>query len=586
MGALLLVVVFIAAFEWTWFRPLIQHHIHERSGRHIDFDELHIGLNRALQPTVRLRNFAVENAPWAAQRPLVRAAEFGFTLSWRSLRGGPVELTRLELVDAELDLERRADGLRNWRLTTPDDRGPGKVRVLSIDARDTRARFVNQSLGLEFDLHATMLAAPMPSANAGLPLTKQVSMRGTREGTAFEAQFSLSDVLTFFDTGQPFALRGELRSGASRARLEGTSTDLMQLPRLDLDLQLAGPRLAELTRVLGMRLPLPPLPTTATARVLKEGERWRVSQVQARIGRSDLAGEAEFDRRRPGEGRSMLRASLTSQRVDVGDLRGGRPAAPVPNQGDEAARAGNLDADLDLKIARVEGFPLGPATGMSGHAALREGRWSLDPVAFALAGGRAAGKATVDTTGAAPAYTLDLRLQGLQIDRLARTPPQPKELTGALDLRIAMRARGDSRESLAGAATGTLQAELVGASIPEALEAKLALDGGRLLRGLFGGEGERTRITCSALDLRFEAGRGSVRRLAFDTPQVAFAGTGAVDLGRGTLDLVLTPRRKQSALLALDRALQVSGPFGAPKLALRAPESAPAGEPCVPGSAQ
>ena len=256
LGAVLLLAAFIVAFDWTWLRPLIQHHIHDRSGRRVDFDELHIGLNAALQPTVRMRNLVVQNAPWAAPRPLVRAAEFGFTLSWESLRGELVVITRLNLVDAELDLERQADGLRNWRLTRPDDRGPGRVRVMSIDARNTRARVVDQGIGLELELAATPLAAPVAlPGHAELPLTKQVALRGTRDGTAFAADASVSDVLTFFDTGAPFALRGELRTGASRANVEGTLTDLLQLGRLDLDLRLAGPRVADIGRVLGARLP-------------------------------------------------------------------------------------------------------------------------------------------------------------------------------------------------------------------------------------------------------------------------------------------------------------------------------------------
>ena len=71
--------------DWTWFRPLIQQYIHARSGRRVDFDELHIGLDRALRPTVRLRKLVVQNAPWAASaQPLVRAGEFGFTSRGRA----------------------------------------------------------------------------------------------------------------------------------------------------------------------------------------------------------------------------------------------------------------------------------------------------------------------------------------------------------------------------------------------------------------------------------------------------------------------------------------------------------------------
>lgn len=582
----LLLAAFITAFDWLWLRPLIQHHIRERSGRRVDFDELHIGLNRALQPTVRMRNLVVQNAPWASStQPLVRAAEFGFTLSWETLRGDMVVLTRLDLVDAELDLERQADGLRNWRLTRPEDRGPGRVRVTTLDARDTRARVVDQGIGLELELQATPLALPaVLPGHIDLPLTKQVAMRGTRDGTAFDAQVSVSDVLTFSDTGEPFALRGEVRAGPSRANVEGMLTDLLQLARLDLDLRFSGPRLADIGRVFGVRVPVPALPAEVAAHVTKEGERWSVSKLQAKIGLSDLAGEAQLERKKPGEGRWMLNAVLTSERLNIADFRATSSPASAPLHAPKIA--GDFDADFDLKIAAIDGLPIAALTQASAHAALRDGRWALDPATFTVAGGRASGTLVAETASAPTAYQLDMRLHGLQLDQLASASPQLQRLAGALDARIAMRTRGDSFASLASAAAGRLQAELVRATIPDSLDAKLGLDGGRLLRAKLGADGARTRITCSALDLRFDAGRGTTRRLAFETPHVALSGAGWIDLGRGTLDLVLTPRRRQTALFALDRAMQVNGALRAPKVALIAPDGALAGEPCVAGSMQ
>ena len=331
---------------------------------------------------------------------------------------------------------------------------------------------------------------------------------------------------------------------------------------------------------------MPALPVEATAHVAKESERWSVSKLQAKIGRSDFAGEAQLERNKPettAGGRSVLHATLTSEHANIADFRGASSSTTAP--GKVPATAGTLDAEIDLKIASIDGLPIG-VTRVSAHAALREGRWAVDPAAFTIAGGRASGKLVAETGSGTAAYQVDLRLQGLQIDQLARAAPPLQALAGALDARIAMRSRGDSFASLASAAAGSLQAELVRATIPDALDAKLGLDGGRLLRAKLAADDARTPITCSALDLRFEAGRGTARRLAFETPHVALAGAGWIDLGRGSLDLLLTPHRKQTALLALDRAVQVSGALKAPKVALAAPDGARAGEPCVGGSVQ
>ena len=210
-----LLAIFVALFDATWLRPLIQHHIQERSGRRIDFDELRIGLDAALQPTVRLRNFTVQNAPWAARaQPLVRAGEFGFTLAWRSFVGERIVVTRLDLIDAEIDLEHRADGLRNWRVTRPDDRGPGRVRVQAIEARNARAHVIDEAHHLDLDLQVALAAPAVLPGHADMPLVRHIALQGTRDGAPFEGELAVSLLPTFFDTGRAFALRGELRAGA------------------------------------------------------------------------------------------------------------------------------------------------------------------------------------------------------------------------------------------------------------------------------------------------------------------------------------------------------------------------------------
>ena len=212
-----------ALHEATWLRPLLQHHVQARSQRHVHFDELRFGLSRDLQPTVRFRGLRIDNAPWADRRPMVVAGEVRFTFAWQSLTGEHIIVKRLELVDAQVDLEHRADGLRNWRLTRPDDRGPGKIRVLTLDARRSSLRFVQGERDLEIDSSIAALDAPATIAgHEGLPLTKRLAIRGTRGGQRFDATLQVSDVLSFLDSAMPFAVRGDASSLRARLHVEGT----------------------------------------------------------------------------------------------------------------------------------------------------------------------------------------------------------------------------------------------------------------------------------------------------------------------------------------------------------------------------
>lgn len=592
LGIGLLVVGFVLAFDGTWFRPLIQRHVQERSGRQIDFDALHIGLNASLQPTVRVRNLLIQNARWAASnRPLVRADEVGFTFSWQGLFRSPTLVTRLDLVDAEIDLERQADGLRNWRITRPDDRGPGRVRVQSIEARNTRVHVIDRAQRLELDLQVAVLDTPVTlAAQPALPLVRSITLQGLRDGTSFQAQVDVSLLPTFFDTGRAFAMRGVLQAGSAQASFEGALTDLMQLARADVAVELAGARMVELGAVAGLgssAAGLPALPTKASAQLVKDGPRWAISRLRAQVGRSDLAGSAEFVGQSPGAARSTLRASLTSDRIDLAGLRAARApggAASAPDTG--AKRA--LDADVEWKIGTLEGALPVALTKFAAHATLRDDRAALEALQFTVAGGRASGALEVDTARAPAGFALDLRLQGVQLAQLSRSGGRENRggVSGGLNARLALRTHGDSATDLAAATTGSVTAELVRATIPDALDAKLALDGGHLLRSMFGVGSERSAVTCSALELNFDRGRGAVRRLAFATDRVDVVGAGWVDLGSASLDLVLTPHRKQSALFSLDRSMRLRGPMKAPKLALVDRDEAKAsGAVCTPAAA-
>ena len=59
MVLLLELTVLIGVFDWTWFRPLIQYRIHERSDRRIDLGKLQLGLDSSFAPTVRFHNLLV-----------------------------------------------------------------------------------------------------------------------------------------------------------------------------------------------------------------------------------------------------------------------------------------------------------------------------------------------------------------------------------------------------------------------------------------------------------------------------------------------------------------------------------------------
>jgi len=547
LTALALVAALVLAWDWTWFRPLIQNHVRERSGRELSFDKLRIGLDGALSPRIAFIGLRVQNAPWAAKKaPLITAGEIAFTLQWASLFEDKLVVTRLRLVDADVDMERQADGLRNWRLTRPDDKGPGRIKVLTLEAVRSKIHVVHAGIALEFDGAATPLAtAQTLPKHPELPLQTSITFSGTLAGTPFDGTASTGPVLSFVDSAVPFGLRGSVRAEGAELAAEGLVSDMIAPGRLDVD-------------------------------------------VRAKRGHSDAAGHLDAHRDPGANARLALRATLTSERIDVRDLaRAGPPAHAAPAAADDTAlpshRLRAFDADVEWRVSQLVVPAFVPLRDARVQASLAQGVLTVRRADLKLAGGsvsgsgrwdasgnasgNASGDASGDASGNQPALALDASASGVHLDAFAARWPQAGQLGGELDAQLAWQARGDSLTALARTGSGTLAASLAHGSIPAALDAKLALDGAGVVAALFR-RGDRVAVHCGSVQLEFKNGKGTTRQFSVDTDRVALAGHGRVDLGDDKFEMVLTPHLHRSALFALQKSVQVAGRFDSPKVTL------------------
>ena len=557
----------LALHEATWLRPLLQYHVLARSQRHVHFDALRFGLSRDLEPTMRLRGLRIDNAPWADRRPMVMAGEVRFTFAWRSLGGEHIIVKRLELFDAQVDLEHRADGLRNWRLTRPDDRGPGKIRVLTLDARRSSLRFVQGGRDLEIDTAIAALDKPVPLVgHEGLPLTKQLTIRGTRGGQRFDAALQVSDVLTFLDSAQPFALRGDVRSLRACLHVEGSVVDLVELGGVDAQLALSGASLAELNALLQVALPASRA-FSIESRVRKTGPRTEFSKLVATLGHSDATGELTHVR--AGDtARRTVDARLASKSIDFADL------PLLSSSGDDAhvdvEGLKRVDARLAMTIDHLKTpWPLLHASHAHLTAALAGGVLAIDSLRLESAGGTVAARARFDANPVPPRATLKADLDGIRLDQLLPPQAENDRIAGTIGAHAELESSGATRRTLLQRLAGTLTAATSHASISSRLDARLALNGGRVLRTMFEGA-EQIPVRCGALELRIRDGIGRVDRLVIETDGMMLVGTGRIDLPARSLALTLVPQRKQAALLALDRSIGVTGPLNAPRVTLDA----------------
>ncbi|MEP6504182.1 MAG: AsmA family protein [Betaproteobacteria bacterium] len=589
LAMLLLLVALVWAFDWNWCRPLLKHYVESHSGRSFECADLQVRFD-GLDPTVTLRGVKIQNAPWAASKePFLQAGRVSATISWRTLWSDLAVVRLIVLEDAQVDMERQADGLRNWRLGHPDDRGPPHVWVLALDARNSRLHTIHAGIGLEMDAQSTPLpAVQVLPGHADLPLTKRLQFKGTFKGHPFDGDAAVSDVLTFGATPRDFALRAVAHLGALRLEAAGLSKDVRGLGDFDCDVQARADGA-------GALWPLPEAftrmrPLAAQGHVARNGTAWTAKDVHVRAGRqtslvADLAFTGGTKSDTP---RRRVQATLRDAVIDVDDLSllrgktppGEKPDAPGERPDEDQAlsakpldlgRLREFDADVDLKNARFTGSERGMAQTLRGRAVLQDGVLELRGLDAGLAGGHVTGSLRADASRTPAEIALDVTARALRLDQLSSTLAGNGALIGALDGRATLKMRGDSPRALIGGASGSVSVALAdGATVSNRLDAKLGLDGGHWLRSLFD-KSARVPVVCGAVTLAVERGVATSRRFVFETADTALAGRGSANLVDETVDATLTPARKKVALLALDKAIHAAGSWHDVKIALKPP---------------
>lgn len=564
---LLTLALLYLAFDWNWFRPAVEHYLSSKSSRSVSIDDLDVSHAWTLEPTVRLRGIRIQNAAWADPRPFIVAGEAIITVRLPSLlRRRPI-ITRLVLIDADVDLERQADGLRNWRLTKPEDRGPGVVKIFALEAIRTQIQFIHRGIDLDLKI----------GASAGKPPGTTL-FEGTYQGATFSGDLTTGNEVTFQGTQRMFPVRAHMVTGGTDLVLDGRAADVFDRMDIDARATLHGPSLAEIGLFIRKDLP-DTAPYRVTTHLAKEGNRFSFSDGHVKIGKTDAEGTLTIDRTAKPV---VVRATVRSQATRVEDLtwtkRNDRgTTATRANTGPATTGAGDpgpptartsasplfraihgLDAELHLEINRLTMASLPDAAHLTLVATATDDALTIAPVALSLAGGTASGSIKADGRGIEPKVQAHGDARGMRLDKLLHG--QPNGITGALDAHFNLTAHGASLATLARSTSGTVSGAIHTGSMPRKLEAELTLSGTHYLRALFDSS-DLVAIQCAAVDIEFQNGEGRARKLVLETAITRVVGTGTIELPSRTIDLQLTPQGDRG-FMELRKSIQVRGVLG------------------------
>ncbi|MCA0240486.1 MAG: AsmA family protein [Proteobacteria bacterium] len=567
---------------------------------------------------LHLQRLVIGNPSWSQLGPMLDAQHLELKLRWRDLwaahDGRPLRLQALSADALQLQLERLADGRASWQFGKAIEAGASseaasaassaasasaataparEIQGVQIaDLRIGQGRWTLADAQMALRLEGNVASQPPPAG--GWLADATGSLRQAPVTATLRAGAALTDQ-ALGDRGVQLPLTLDVQAGQARLHFDGRLQDPMDGAKLDGSFGLSGPSLAAVGQPLRLTLP-----TTAAfsmqGRIQHAGTRWQATVRQARIGRSDLAGDFAFDT--PPAAKPVLSGELRGRALwlqDLGPAIGTRApdgaatpphgAKVLPDRPFDLPSLNAMQAEVGIALDRLElGHPgLEAVQPLRAHLSLKDGVLLIDRLDARLARGRLDGHVRLDGRSRPASWDVDLGLRAVELAQWIsglQRPQQPPYVAGRLAGRVQLKGRGNSTSQLLASADGRawgvlsrgrishLAVELAGLDVAQAL--------GVALRG-----DDALRIDCGAADLAIANGRVQPRVLVVDTRDSTVWAEGSLSLADERLDLVARVEPKDFSPLALRSPLRVRGTLGAPKVSV---DKAPLARRLVPAA--
>jgi len=437
------------------------------------------------------------------------------------------------------------------------------VRDATVVYRDGQTGETIQVIFSELSLRRT---------SDGLPL--EVALEGAYNSVPFKADGAVGLIRDLVGAA-PYPVRLSLAVGGATLDIEGSIAEPITGQGIDLKVQARGQNLAELGAAVGTELPALG-PYDLSAQITQDGQRFKLTALTAKIGGSDIAGNATLTL---GDKRPALSGSFTSANLNLGDLApaGGAAAAPaaaggryiftedplslpLPLDGLKAA-----DAKIKLNAKRLV-LPNGLAfTDLDLALSLQGGKLALDPFSSGFSGGTLTGSVSLDAGKTAPPLAVKLSAAGIDYGGLLTSLEVTDGFTGGFDAEIDLRGAGASPRAIAAGLGGRIEVTGGEGSISN----NLVQAAGAGLTGMLSGWTEANsdlRVNCIVVRLPIKDGEVMGEAILLDTAAVTVGGEGTIDLRDETLHLKVTPNAKKTSLMSLAVPFLIQGTLAEPQV--------------------
>ena len=566
------IVLLIAAgvyfFEWNMLRGPIAKQVEKATGRSFAINgDLQVHLSRV--PRITAEGLVLGNATWARDPNMAEIGRLDFTIDAFALFGGRVVLPELNLSEARVSLEKNAQGIANWQFDPDkkdDDKALPEIGALTLD----RARIAYRDPAIKTDVATDISTIPAGETNAGM---LKIAGRGSVKGLKSTIDGIVGSVLALSSAEKPYQIKVRAVLGSTKARVDGTLLDPLNLKGEDLSFELEGSDLAQLFPIIGV--PLPPTPPYKLSGHLNHtGAVWSFRKFAGRVGNSDLAGDFAVDLAQKPQ---LITADLVSRNLDMKDLgglvggdRGEAKSSPKPPPADrvlpqepfslEKLRIANADVKFRGERVLTEKLPLEKITA---NLKLRDGVLTLEPLNFGVAGGNLVSQIRMDARQPVIKSRMDISVKQVRLEKLFPAFKLSQANAGVIMGRARLDTAGNSVASMLAQSDGDAALMMEGGSVSELLVRLINLDVANAIPRLLTGD-KQLPVRCMVAHLKGASGDFKVHTLVVDTGKAVVTGSGDVNFAKEALDLKLVSKSKSFSLAALRGPINIDGTFKNP----------------------
>ncbi|MCR5880892.1 AsmA family protein [Phenylobacterium sp. J367] len=579
------VAILIAIWDWNWFRGPVARYASARMHREVQINgdlDVHLW---SWTPSATVRGIRIANPDWAPdKRAMAEIDRIVVQIRLLPLFKGDVDLPLLQFDRPTVRLYADAQGRKTWDFS--DGRRPQEpmrlppIRNFVINDGKIDVREVQRKLTFTGTLNA---AERLGGANAGFAMVGQ----GALNRQPFNLRVTGGPLLNI-DKDVPYPFDAYVRAGQTVITARGAVPEPFDLGQFAMNASVRGPDMSDLYGLTGIALPNTP-PYNLRGRLVRDGQVYRVTGLNGRVGDSDLAGVVSVD---AGRERPYLKADLTTRSLDFDDLGalfGGAPAtgAGETASADQAAVARELnaeqrlfpdstlavdriramDADATWKIASIRDAPV-HLRAASVTMKLDDGLLRADPLRLDLPQGQVTGHVQLNARRATPVTDLDLRLANARVEQLipigAKDGPLP--LTGSLVGRARLTGEGNSVHKAFANADGEVMVVIPNGDIREAFAELLGVNVVKGLGLLLSKDQDKVPVRCGVAHFTTTDGVMRANRIVFDTKPVVVTGSGTVNLATERMDFRLQGQPKEFRLLRVMLPVTAKGPIRQPSL--------------------